>query len=324
MSELQIILYILGGSAGLFIGAEGLVRGSSSLALRLGISPLVVGLTVVAFATSGPELFVSVKAAIEGNPGIVVGNVVGSNICNIALILGVAALISPMQIKTQVVRREIPILIIITFIFLLLFVLLDFTISRITGVLFVIGIIAYIIFGYKYALNEKSNLGLSKEFEKSIPKTAYKIWQTILLMIFGLGLLVLGSILFVDGAVAIAVKLGVSQAVIGLTIVALGTSLPELTTSIVASFKNENDIAIGNAVGSNVFNILSILGISSIINPISNSGITIIDLSIMMFFTILILPLSKSKFTLRRWEGAILFGGYIAYIIYLAQTQSVF
>ncbi|MCH7722954.1 MAG: calcium/sodium antiporter [Bacteroidetes bacterium] len=321
---MQIILYILGGSAGLFIGAEGLVRGSSSLALRLGISPLVVGLTVVAFATSGPELFVSVKAAIEGNPGIVVGNVVGSNICNIALILGVAALISPMQIKTQVVRREIPILIIITFIFLLLFVLLDFTISRITGVLFVIGIIAYIIFGYKYALNEKSSLGLSKEFEESIPKTAYKTWQIILLMIFGLGLLVLGSILFVDGAVAIAVKLGVSQAVIGLTIVALGTSLPELTTSIVASFKNENDIAIGNAVGSNVFNILSILGISSIINPISNSGITIIDLSIMMFFTILILPLSKSKFTLRRWEGAVLFGGYIAYIIYLAQTQSVF
>lgn len=323
MSELQIILYILGGSAGLFIGAEGLVRGSSSLALRLGISPLVVGLTVVAFATSGPELFVSVKAAIEGNPGIVVGNVVGSNICNIALILGVAALISPMQIKTQVVRREIPILIIITFIFLLLFVLLDFTISRITGVLFVIGIIAYIIFGYKYALNEKSSLGLSKEFEESIPKTAYKTWQTILLMIFGFGFLILGSNLFVDGAVAIAVKFGVSQAVIGLTIVALGTSLPELTTSIVASFKNENDIAIGNAVGSNVFNILSILGISSIINPISNSGITIIDLSIMMFFTILILPLSKSKFTLRRWEGAVLFGGYIAYIIYLAQTQSV-
>ena len=323
MSELQIILYILGGSAGLFIGAEGLVRGSSSLALRLGISPLVVGLTVVAFATSSPELIVSIKAAIEGNPGIVVGNVVGSNICNIALILGVAALISPMQIKTQVVRREIPILIIISFIFRLLFVLLDFTISRITGALFVIGIIAYIIFGYKYALNEKRSLDLSKEFEENIPKTQHKIWQSVLLMIFGLGLLILGSNLFVDGAIAIAVNFGVSQAVIGLTIVALGTSLPELTTSIVASFKNENDIAIGNAVGSNVFNILSILGISSIINPISDSGVTLIDLSIMMFFTILILPLSKSKFTLRRWEGAILFGGYIAYIIYLAQTQSV-
>ncbi len=323
MSELQIILYILGGSAGLFIGAEGLVRGSSSLALRLGISPLVVGLTVVAFATSGPELFVSVKAAIEGDSGIVVGNVVGSNICNIALILGVAALISPMQIKTQVIRREIPILIIITLIFLLLFVFLDFTISRITGALFVIGIIAYIIFGYKYALNEKSSLDLSKEFEESIPKTPYKVWQTILLIIFGLGLLIFGSNLFVDGAVAFAVKLGVSQAVIGLTIVALGTSLPELITSIVASLKNENDIAIGNAVGSNIFNILSVLGISSIINPISDSGVTLIDLSIMMFFTILILPLSKTKFTLRRWEGAILFAGYIAYIIYLAQSQSV-
>lgn len=315
MNEIQIALYIIGGSIGLFIGAEGLVRGASSLAIRLGISPLVVGLTVVAFATSSPELVVSIKAAIEGNPGIVVGNVVGSNICNIALILGVAAMISPMSVKSQVIKREIPIMIIVSVILLL--ILLDDTITRVEGVFLVIGIITYIILGYKYSMKKRDNKEVIKEFEEIIPKSPYKVWQSLVLMLVGLGLLVFGSNLFVDGAVAIAEKFGVSQAVIGLTIVALGTSLPELTTSIVASFKNENDIAIGNAVGSNVFNILSILGISSLISPISNTGITMVDISIMMFFTILILPLSKTKFTLRRWEGALLFCGYVAYVSYL-------
>ncbi len=315
MNEIQVAIYIIGGSLGLFIGAEVLVRGASSLAIRLGISPLVVGLTVVAFATSSPELVVSIKAAIEGNPGIVVGNVVGSNICNIALILGVAAMISPMSIKTQVIKREIPIMIIVSVILLL--ILLDDTITRVEGVFLVIGIITYIILGYKYSMKERNNKEVIKEFEEIIPKSPYKVWQSLVFILVGLGLLVFGSNLFVDGAVSIAEKFGVSQAVIGLTIVALGTSLPELTTSIVASFKNENDIAIGNAVGSNVFNILSILGISSLISPISNTGITMVDLSIMMFFTILILPLSKTKFTLRRWEGSLLFCGYIAYMIYL-------
>jgi len=318
MNEIQIALYIIGGSIGLFIGAEGLVRGASSLAIRLGISPLVVGLTVVAFATSSPELVVSIKAAIEGNPGIVVGNVVGSNICNIALILGVAAMISPMSVKTQVIKREIPIMIIVSVILLL--ILVDDTITRVEGVFLVIGIITYIILGYKYSIKEKDNIEIVKEFEEIIPKSPYKIWKSLTFMLAGLGLLVLGSNLFVDGAVAIAEKFGVSQAVIGLTIVALGTSLPELTTSIVASFKNENDIAIGNAVGSNVFNILSVLGISSLVRPIAGTGITMVDLSIMMFFTILILPLSRSKFTLRRWEGGFLFTGYIAYIIYLGYS----
>lgn len=315
MNEILIALYIIGGSVALFVGAEGLVRGASSLAIRLGISPLVVGLTVVAFATSSPELVVSIKAAIEGNPGIVVGNIVGSNICNIALILGVAAMISPISVKTQVIRREIPIMIVVSL--FLLIILSNDAISRVEGFFLVVGIIIYIILGYKYSIKHKNDEEVVKEFEESVPKSPYKIWKSLILVIVGLGLLVLGSVLFVDGAVAIAKKFGVSQAVIGLTIVAFGTSLPELTTSVVASFKNENDIAIGNAVGSNVFNILSILGISSLISPISNTGVTMIDLSIMMFFTILILPLSRSKFTLRRWEGTLLFTGYVAYIIYL-------
>jgi cation:H+ antiporter len=321
MSDIHIALYIIAGIVGLYVGAEVLVRGSSSLAIGFGISPLVVGLTIVAFATSSPELVVSIKAAIEGNPGIVVGNVVGSNICNIALILGVAALISPMQVRTQVIKREIPLMIIITVIFLL--VLIDGSISRWEGAMFVIGIIAYILLSYLYVKKDKDDVEIVKEFEEGIRIKPYKIWQSVLLIVVGLGLLIIGSNLFVDGAIEAAVKFGVSQAVIGLTIVALGTSLPELVTSIVASFKNENDIAIGNAVGSNIFNILSILGISSLINPISNSGITIIDLSIMMFFTVIILPLCKSGFKIRRWEGAILFGGYIVYMIYLGQLQSV-
>jgi len=321
MSELQIIIYIIGGSIGLFAGAELLVRGSSSLALRFGISPLIVGLTVVAFATSSPELVVSIKAAIQNNPGIVVGNVVGSNICNIALILGVAAMISPMHVKTQLVRREIPILIGVSF--LLILILWGDTITRVEGIILVIGIIVYVVLGYKYALKKKKEEAALKEFEDGIPKKPYKIWVSVIFVVAGLVLLVLGSNLFVNGAVSAAVKLGVSEAVIGLTIVALGTSLPELITSVVASLKNENDIAIGNAVGSNVFNILSILGISSLINPISHTGVTIIDLSVMMFFTIVILPVCWTKFTLRRWEGALLFAGYIAYMIYLAGIRSV-
>jgi cation:H+ antiporter len=228
-----------------------------------------------------------------------------------------AAMISPISVKSQVVKREIPIMIIVSLILLL--ILIDDTISRVEGIFLVLGIISYIILSYKYSVKEKDNIEVIKEFEDSIPKSPYKIWQSLLLVITGGLLLIFGSNLFVDGAIAIAEKFEVSQAVIGLTIVALGTSLPELATSIIASFKNENDIAIGNAVGSNIFNILSILGISSIVRPITDTGITIVDLSIMMFFTILILPLSRSEFTLRRWEGGLLFCGYLAYMIYLAK-----
>jgi cation:H+ antiporter len=316
MNEFEITISIIGGIVGLFAGAESLVRGSSSLALRLGISPLVVGLTVVAFATSSPELVVSIKAALEGNPGIVVGNVVGSNICNIGLILGVAALISPIRIKTQLIKREIPIMILVGFILLL--VLADDSISRLEGVLLILGITSYVIFSYLYARKDKV-IETSREFIEAIPKGKEKsAWISILLIVGGLGLLLGGAHIFVNGAVEVAVRLGVSQAIIGLSMVALGTSLPELMTSIVASFRNENDIAIGNAVGSNVFNVLSVLGFSSVISPISSSGVGYIDLTVMMLFMIVILPMSKSGFVLKRFEGAILLAGYFAYILYLA------
>lgn len=282
----------------------------------MGISPLVVGLTVVAFATSSPELVVSIKAALEGNPGIVVGNVVGSNICNVGLILGVAALISPMRVKTQLVKREIPIMIIVGFILLL--VLANDSISRLEGILLIIGIFGYVIFSYLYARKD-GVMESSTEFIDGIPSgKAKSVWVSLLLIVGGLGLLLGGAHIFVNGAVEVAVKLGVSQAIIGLSMVALGTSLPELITSIVASFRNENDIAIGNAVGSNVFNVLSVLGFSSVISPINSSGVGFIDLAIMMLFMIIILPMSKSGFVFKRFEGAILLAGYFAYILYLA------
>jgi len=316
MNEFEIIISIIGGIIGLFAGAEALVRGSSSLAIRMGISPLVVGLTVVAFATSSPELVVSIKAALDGNPGIVVGNVVGSNICNIGLILGVAALISPMRIKTQLIKREIPIMIIVGFILLL--VLANDSISRLEGVLLILGIISYVIFSYLYARKDKV-IETSHEFIDAIPTGKAKSgWISILLIVGGLGLLLGGAHIFVNGAVEVAVRMGVSQAIIGLSMVALGTSLPELITSIVASFRNENDIAIGNAVGSNVFNVLSVLGVSSVISPINSSGVGYVDLCIMMLFMIVILPMSKSGFVLKRFEGAILLAGYFAYLLYLA------
>ena len=316
MNEFEITISIIGGIIGLFAGAEALVRGSSSLAIRMGISPLVVGLTVVAFATSSPELVVSIKAALEGNPGIVVGNVVGSNICNIGLILGVAALISPMRIKTQLIKREIPIMIIVGFILLL--VLANDSISRLEGLLLILGIISYVVFSYLYARKDKV-IETSHEFIDAIPKgKAKSVWISILLIVGGLGLLLGGAHIFVNGAVEVAVRMGVSQAIIGLSMVALGTSLPELITSVVASLRNENDIAIGNAVGSNVFNVLSVLGFSSVISPINSSGVGYIDLSIMMLFMIVILPMSKSGFVLKRFEGAILLAGYFAYLLYLA------
>ncbi len=255
-------------------------------------------------------------AALEGNPGIVVGNVVGSNICNIGLILGVAALISPMRIKAQLIKREIPIMIIVGFILLL--VLANDSISRLEGVLLILGIISYVIFSYLYARKEKV-IETSREFIESIPKGRTKsVWVSILLIVGGLGLLLGGAHIFVNGAVEVAVRMGVSQAIIGLSMVALGTSLPELITSVVASFRNENDIAIGNAVGSNVFNVLSVLGFSSVVSPISSSGVGYIDLGIMMLFMIVILPMSKSGFVLKRFEGAILLAGYFAYLLYLA------
>lgn len=309
----EILLFLVLGLIALFIGAEGLIRGASALALRVGITPLVVGLTVVAFGTSTPELVVSLKAALIGNSSISLGNVVGSNIANIALILGICAIIKPLDVHTNVIRREIPIMIGLSI--LLIALLIDGELSLIDGIIFVAGIVTYTIVNISMARKEK-NAEVENEFKEGL-KTKLGVPVSIVFVVGGLGLMILGANLFVTSAVSIAKAIGVSDAIIGLTIVAIGTSLPELITSIVASYKNESDIAIGNVVGSNIFNILGILGITAIVMPLSSAGISYIDFGVMLFTAMILLPLSKTGFRISRSEGIVLLIGYIIYIYYL-------
>jgi cation:H+ antiporter len=313
MSDIEIALFLVGGLIMLFIGAEGLIRGSSNLAIRIGITPLVVGLTVVAFGTGSPELFVSLKAALNGNSTIVLGNVIGSNIANVALILGVAALIKPIKIQVRVLKIEIPIM--IGFSVLLIILLMDGELSLIDGLIFSVSIITYTFIKIKLARKEK-NRKVTSEFKEGL-KSKLGTPISILLIIGGLTLLILGANAFVQGAIAIAKIFNISDAVIGLTVVAFGTSLPELVTSSVACFKNESDIAVGNVVGSNIFNILAILGITAVIIPISSAGISKVDLGVMIFMAVILLPLSKTGYSITRIEGAALLLGYIVYIYYL-------
>jgi cation:H+ antiporter len=309
----EILLFLVLGLIALFIGAEGLIRGSSTLALRVGITPLVVGLTVVAFGTSTPELVVSLKAALIGNSSISLGNVVGSNTANIALILGISAIIKPLDVHANVIRREIPIMIVLSI--LLIVLLIDGELSLIDGIIFVAGIITYTIVNISMARKEKND-EVEEEFKEGL-KTKLGVPVSIVFVVGGLAIMILGANLFVTSAVSIAKAIGVSDAIIGLTIVAIGTSLPELITSIVASYKNESDIAIGNVVGSNIFNILGILGITAIVMPLSSAGISYIDFGVMFFTSLILLPLSKTGFRISRIEGIALLTGYIIYIYYL-------
>lgn len=309
---MEITLYLLGGLLALFFGGEGLIRGSASLSLRIGISPLVVGLTVVAFGTSSPELLVSLKAALMGNSTIALGNVIGSNIANIALILGLASIIRPLQVHANVIRREIPIMIGITI--LLIIFLLDNTLSFFEGLVFLILLFAYTVINIIISLKE--NKEIENEFEEGL-KSKLNIPLSILFIVAGLTLLFVGADLFLKGAVALAKIFNVSDAVIGLTVVAVGTSLPELFTSIVATIKKESDIAVGNAVGSNIFNILSILGISALIVPINSNEMNYLDFGVMMAAALILLPLSYTGFRINRLEGVLLLIGYVSYLYIL-------
>ncbi|MBE0570578.1 MAG: calcium/sodium antiporter [Ignavibacteriaceae bacterium] len=309
----EILLFLILGLVALFIGAEGLIRGSSALALKIGITPLVVGLTVVAFGTSTPELVVSIKAAIIGNSSISLGNVIGSNIANIALILGVAALIKPLDVHANVIRREIPIMIGLSF--LLIILIIDGEVGLFDGIVLTLGILVYTIANIVMARKEK-NAEVEAEFIEGL-KTRLGVPVSTIIIFGGLALMIFGANLFVNSAIAVAKAIGVSDAIIGLTVVAIGTSLPELITAIVASYKNEADIAIGNVVGSNIFNILGILGVTAIVIPLSSAGISYIDFGVMLFTALILLPLSKTGFRISRFEGGLLLTGYIVYIYYL-------
>jgi len=312
------LLILVLGLVLLYFGAEGLVRGSSSLALRLGLSPLVVGLTVVAFGTSTPELVVSLKAAYLGQGDISVGNVVGSNICNIGLILGFSALIIPIKVASQIVRIDTPIMIGATGLALLF--LRDGSLSRTEGIILFVLLIAYVIFSVIIAKKDATD-PLAAEFGEEIKVSKSGVAVDLLMVAGGLVLLVLGARFLVDAAIDIAKSAGLSEAVIGLTIVAIGTSLPEFATSLVAALKKEADIAVGNVIGSNIFNIFCILGISATVTPLSSSGITAIDLGVMAAFAVVLWIFSRTGFRITRFEGFVLLAAYVGFVAWLV-TQA--
>jgi cation:H+ antiporter len=293
----------------LYIGAGWLVQGSSALALKANISPLVIGLTIVAFGTSAPELAVSLGATLRGQGDIAIGNIVGSNIFNIGVILGVSATICPLQVKKQLLRIDIPIMLAATILFTILF--WNGTLGRMEGLFFLTGIIIYTLFSLLYSRKQEEEPNLELEEQP-------KHWAVdTLTIIGGLVVLVFASRLLVDDAVSIAKELGVSEAVIGLTIVAAGTSMPELATSVVAAYKHKTDIAIGNIVGSNLFNILAIAGSCSLMHPIEAKNVNYIDLLVMLAISILLLPLMKSGQKISRTEGAALILIYVIYLFWL-------
>jgi cation:H+ antiporter len=307
------VLYVLGGLAGLTVGAEGLVRGTSSLARRMGWSPLIIGLTVVAYGTSAPELVVSVQAALEGTPVLALGNVVGSNIGNVGLILGVTALLCPIRGDAQVVRLDIPIMIGVSA--LLLGLLGDGVIGRLNGIVLVLGAIGYTVIRV-WGSWEESQATVRQAFDEAVPDRRGWGWEG-LFAVGGLALLVLGARWLVSGAVAIAEGAGLPTAVIGLTVVAVGTSLPELATSVVAALRGHADLALGNVVGSNIVNVLGILGLTACVQPIDATGLTWIDGGVMLGMAILTLPFLWTEGAFSRWEGGVLLAAYGAYVTFL-------
>lgn len=308
-------LFVLGGLVLLAVGAEGLVRGSTSIALRLGVTPLVIGLTVVAFGTSSPELFVSVEAAYLGNSGIVLGNVVGSNISNIALILGVSALARPMRVRSELIRREMPLMIAVTLLLCLL--LIDGVLSRVDGLILVAGAVAYTVFAYVSARRDHS-AAVAAEFAAGIKELSRPAWLDTVFVICGFAALLLGAKLLIGGATVVAERLGVSQVVIGLSVVAIGTSLPELATSVMAAVRGEADVAFGNVIGSNVLNILGVLGVAALIRPFEVHGLRPLDIGVLVGSSVLVLPLMWRGSVLNRLEGAVLLAGYVLYLYTLA------
>lgn len=317
------VLFVVGLGL-LILGAELLVRGASGLAAAVGISPLVVGLTVVAFGTSAPELAVSLQAAAADQTDLAIGNIVGSNIFNVLFILGLSALIAPLIVSEQLVRLDVPLLIVVTTVLLLL--ALDGSIGRVDGALLFVAIVAYTVFLVRQSRREHvAHAPPTDGDDDGAAEAAGRgraggMLGLVGFVLVGLGLLVLGARWLVDGAVAIATALGLSELVIGLTIIAVGTSLPEVATSIVAALRGQRDIAVGNVVGSNISNTLLILGVSGLVAPDGlpvAPSIVRFDLPVSLAVAIACLPIFFTGYLIARWEGALFLGYYVAYTLYV-------
>lgn len=318
MTPSAVMLFVAGGVL-LIAGAELLVRGASRLALAAGISPLVVGLTVVAFGTSSPELAVTIGSAYAGQADVALGNVVGSNIFNVLFILGISALIAPLAVAQQLVRLDVPVMIGTSGLALLL--ALDGRIGRLDGLVLFSGMVAYTLFLIRQSRRETA--GVRAEYQEAFAREERKRASPLVnlaLVVAGLGLLVLGAQWLVEAAVDVATALGVSELVIGLTIVAAGTSLPEVATSILAALRGERDIAAGNVIGSNIFNLLAVLGLGSLLSPAGvpvPPGALTFDIPVMIAVAVAALPIAFTGYTIARWEGAVFLGYYLAYAAYV-------
>jgi cation:H+ antiporter len=312
------ILLVIAGLVLLVWGADRFVHGAAATARNLGVAPLLVGLTVVAFATSAPEILVSVVAAIQGEPGLAFGNAIGSNIVNIGLVLGMTAMIRPIKLESATLRREMPALLAVSLLTVSLF--LDTFLSRVDGIVMLTGLVIVMVWLARLGLRSAANDPIKRDYEAEIP-TDVKMSMAIVWLIVGLGTLLIGAELLVDGAMGIATMLGVSEVVIGITIVALGTSLPELAVSLASALKGEYGLAIGNIVGSNIFNLLAVIGVAATIAP-SALAPTVLSLHIfvMVAFTLVLFAMTydyDGKGQLSRLEGLALVTAYLAYSGYV-------
>ena len=301
------IVIIVIGVVCVLKGADFLTEGAAALARRVNIPEIVIGLTIVAAGTSAPELFVSLVSALKGTPDLAVGNVVGSNTMNCMLIVGCAAMVAPMTISRSTVKKDIPFAVGASVLLMLL--ALNSFLGRFDGILLLAGFVSFMVYSLRQAKNGQGDA--TTEEKQQNP------WLSVLYIVLGLVGLVIGSNLFVDHASSLALALGISEGVVGLTVVAGGTSLPELATSVVAARKGQSAIAIGNVIGSNVFNILLILGLTATISPLQIEGITTIDMAVMLISVTLVWLFSFTRYTVERWEGAALVGGYLVYLAWL-------
>ena len=305
---LDVVLIVVGVALVLF-GADRLTEGASALARRMNVPEIIIGLTIVAAGTSAPELFVSLVSALKGTPDLAVGNVVGSNTMNAMLIVGCAAMVAPMTISRSTVKKDIPFSVGASVLLILLAV--DSFLGRVDGIILLLGFAVFMA----YTLMQAKTGSTDEVQAETSP-----VWKNIVYLVGGLLGLVLGSNLFVDSASSVAYALDISEGVVGLTVVAGGTSLPELATSVVAARKGQSAIAIGNVIGSNVFNILLILGLTATISPMEIEGITTIDMAVMLISVALVWMFSFTRYTVECWEGAVLVGGYLVYLCWLISS----
>lgn len=300
----------------LYFGADWLIRGAASLALRFGIRPLVVGLTVIALGTSMPEFLVNFFAAVTDQEGLALGNIVGSNICNIALILGLSSVVYPMTVARGTLRKEYPIMMAVMLLFYL--ISLDGVISHLDGVLLVIGLFGFLLFlvfdarshGVSPTVEQISESGQEAIAMSTLKKAAY--------LIGGIAMLSVGARLMVSGASSIAELMGIDPVVVGLTVVAIGTSLPELAASLVCAVKKEADMSVGNVLGSNLLNVLFVVGLVALIQPLHVDTTSLkIHFPVMLGFGVLLLPLAWTQYRITRLEGGVLLTGFVGYLVYL-------